>query len=240
MRRSSPCRSTRRPTATTSASRRLIGETGYTTLERRGTRPTLDVNGMWSGFTGHGAKTIIPAHAHAEASCRLVAAEDPDVIFERFRDHVLAIASPGVTTTVDLHRGRHAESDADRPSRDAGRRAGAGGHVRRGAGVQPRRRQASPYAPPSDRSSGCPSSCWASCRPTRNAHAPNEWMLLRNYELGIRAVIRTFDELGLAATLKATPGLSRAAVAVWIWWVRVGVFVLLSGASLCATAPPGR
>ena len=51
----------------------LVGETGWTTLERRGARPTLDVNGMWSGFQGEGAKTIIPAHAHAKVSTRLVA-----------------------------------------------------------------------------------------------------------------------------------------------------------------------
>ena len=56
----------------------LVGEAGYTTLERRGGRPTLDVNGLWGGFQGEGAKTIIPAHAHAKISCRLVAAQDPE------------------------------------------------------------------------------------------------------------------------------------------------------------------
>ena len=60
----------------------LVGEAGWTTLERRGARPTLDVNGMWSGFQGEGAKTIIPAHAHAKVSARLVAAPGPERIFE--------------------------------------------------------------------------------------------------------------------------------------------------------------
>jgi len=55
----------------------LFGEEGFSTLERRGGRPTLDVNGMWSGFQGEGSKTIIPAHAHAKVSCRLVANQDP-------------------------------------------------------------------------------------------------------------------------------------------------------------------
>ena len=74
----------------------LVGEAGYTTLERKATRPTLDVNGIWGGFQGEGSKTIIPAHAHAKVSCRLVSAQDPDDIFEKFRDFVVAIAPPGV------------------------------------------------------------------------------------------------------------------------------------------------
>jgi acetylornithine deacetylase/succinyl-diaminopimelate desuccinylase-like protein len=62
----------------------LAGESGYSTLERRATRPTLDVNGIWGGFTGDGTKTIIPAHAHAKVSCRLVVHQDPDTIFAAF------------------------------------------------------------------------------------------------------------------------------------------------------------
>ena len=72
----------------------LVGEAGWTTLERRGARPTLDVNGMWSGFQGEGAKTIIPAHAHAKISARLVADQRPEQIFEALRDHV-AVARAG-------------------------------------------------------------------------------------------------------------------------------------------------
>ena len=78
----------------------LAGETGWTTLERRGARPTLDVNGIWGGFQGEGSKTIIPGHASAKVTCRLVADQDPDRIFALLRDHVLAIAPPGVRVDV--------------------------------------------------------------------------------------------------------------------------------------------
>src|SRR3954452_20547449 len=78
----------------------LVGEVGFTTLERRGARPTLDVNGIWGGFQGEGSKTIIPAHAHAKVSCRLVADMDPDTTFNRVRDYVASIAPPGVDVTV--------------------------------------------------------------------------------------------------------------------------------------------
>src|SRR5919197_4395209 len=72
----------------------LAGEVGYSLLERRGARPTLDVNGIWGGFQGEGSKTIIPAHAHAKVSCRLVTDQDPDRIFQQLREYVLAIAPP--------------------------------------------------------------------------------------------------------------------------------------------------
>src|SRR5256714_6881389 len=102
----------------------LAGEAGYTTLERRGVRPTLDVNGIWAGFQGEGAKTIIPAHAHAKVSCRLVPNQEPDRIFELFRDHVARIAPPGVRTTVTLlGRGRPSLTPMDHPATQAAARA---------------------------------------------------------------------------------------------------------------------
>ena len=118
----------------------LVGEAGFSTLERRATRPTLDVNGIWGGFTGEGSKTIIPAHAHAKVSCRLVAAQDPDRIFEAFRAYVEEIAPPGVTTTVRYLGGGHSEHDAVGPSRDTCRCACARGDLRTCAGLHPRGR----------------------------------------------------------------------------------------------------
>jgi acetylornithine deacetylase/succinyl-diaminopimelate desuccinylase-like protein len=63
---------------------KLYGETGYSTLERTWARPSLDVNGMLAGFTGEGAKTVIPATAMAKISMRLVPNQDPDKIARLF------------------------------------------------------------------------------------------------------------------------------------------------------------
>ena len=118
----------------------LVGEVGYSTLERRATRPTLDVNGLWGGFQGHGTKTIIPAHAHAKVSCRLVPAQEParhlrEVPRLRARDRAARGEGHGPGP-----RRRAAQPDAHRPSDDQGRRAGARSHVRSGAGLHPRGR----------------------------------------------------------------------------------------------------
>ena len=117
-------RSTTRPTGRRSPCRALVGETGWTTLERKGARPTLDVNGMWSGFQGDGAKTIIPAHAHAKISTRLVANQDPRRVFEALRDYVAEVASPGVTvTTTFIHGGEPSLTPTDHPATQAAARA---------------------------------------------------------------------------------------------------------------------
>src|SRR6266576_3030524 len=95
----------------------LVGEVGYTTLERRSARPTLDVNGIWGGFQGQGSKTIIPAHAHAKVSCRLVADMDPDKTFERVRDRVMALAPKGVRVDIQLiNKGMWSLTGIDHPA----------------------------------------------------------------------------------------------------------------------------
>ena len=80
-----------------------FGEEGYTTLERRWSRPTLDVNGMWGGYQGEGAKTIIPSFAAAKVSMRLVPDQDPAEIAELFSKHVREVAPPGVEVEVVCH-----------------------------------------------------------------------------------------------------------------------------------------
>ena len=172
----------------------LVGEVGYSTLERRATRPTLDVNGMWSGFQGAGTKTIIPAHAHAKVSCRLVTAQEPGDIFEKFRAFVLEIAPPGVKVTVqDLGSGRPSLTPIDHPMTRAAARAlestfgRAPVYIREGGSI--------PITASFESILGLPVVLLGFAQPHENAHAPDEWMSLANYEGAIRAIVATFDEI---------------------------------------------
>jgi acetylornithine deacetylase/succinyl-diaminopimelate desuccinylase-like protein/GT2 family glycosyltransferase len=172
----------------------LVGEVGYSTLERRGTRPTLDVNGLWGGFQGDGSKTIIPAHAHAKVSCRLVAAQDPDRIFEAFKAYVEEIAPPGVTTTVRLlGGGLPIVTPIDHPAAQAAARAleatfgQAPVYIREGGSI--------PVCASFTSILGHSVVLLGFVQPDAHAHAPNEWMDLGNYETSIRTIARTWDEL---------------------------------------------
>lgn len=80
--------------------REVKGEKGYTTLERTGIRPCLDVNGIWGGYTGEGAKTVLPSEAHAKISMRLVPNQDSGKITKLFEEHFKAIAPEYVTVEV--------------------------------------------------------------------------------------------------------------------------------------------
>ncbi len=182
----------------------LVGEVGYSTLERRGGRPSLDVNGIWGGFQGDGAKTIIPAHAHAKISCRLVANQEPDRIFELFKAYVEDIAPPGTVTTVhDLGGGSPSLTPIDHPATQAAARAleatfgQAPVYIREGGSI--------PVCASFERILGLPVVLVGFDPPDQQAHAPNEWMDLRNYETGIRTIALMWDEIaalgrgGLAA-----------------------------------------
>ncbi len=81
------------------------GEKGYTVLERTGTRPTLDVNGIWGGYTGEGAKTVLPSKAYAKISMRLVPNQISKEISNLFADHFKKIAPEGITVKVTPHHG---------------------------------------------------------------------------------------------------------------------------------------
>ena len=83
----------------------VYGEKGYTTNERNSIRPTLDVNGIWGGYTGEGAKTVIPSKAYAKISMRLVPNQDWQTITQRFTTHFKNIAPKGVTVKVTPHHG---------------------------------------------------------------------------------------------------------------------------------------
>lgn len=87
--------------------REVGGEEGYNTLERASIRPTLDVNGMWGGYIGEGAKTVLPSKAYAKISMRLVPDQDPHIITDKFVEHFLRIAPPAVQVKVTPHHGGH-------------------------------------------------------------------------------------------------------------------------------------
>lgn len=83
----------------------IKGEKGYTTVERTGIRPTLDVNGIWGGYTGEGAKTVLPSRAHAKISMRLVPNQNSKEITELFTDYFKSVAPPYVKVKVTAHHG---------------------------------------------------------------------------------------------------------------------------------------
>lgn len=86
----------------------VYGEEGYHTLERNAVRPTLDVNGIWGGYTGEGAKTVIPSKAYAKISMRLVANQDWEKITDLFTRHFTSLAPKGVKVKVKPHHGGQA------------------------------------------------------------------------------------------------------------------------------------
>lgn len=94
--------------------REVKGEEGFSTLERTGIRPTLDVNGIWGGYTGEGAKTVLPGKAFAKISMRLVPDQVSDEITELFTKHFVAMAPPYVSVKVNpLHGGEPAVTSTD-------------------------------------------------------------------------------------------------------------------------------
>jgi acetylornithine deacetylase/succinyl-diaminopimelate desuccinylase-like protein len=179
----------------------LFGEDGFTTLERRGGRPTLDVNGIWGGFQGEGSKTIIPAHAHAKLSCRLVPDQDPEVIFERLRTYVEQVAPPGVRTTLRyLGGGKPSLTPADHPVTMAAARALEATFGRRPVFI--REGGSIPVCASFEDTLGEPVVLLGFAPSDGHAHAPNEWMDLGNYETGIRTIVRLWDEIAGLPSLR--------------------------------------
>jgi len=168
------------------------GEAGYSTVERRGGRPTLDVNGIWGGFTGDGSKTIIPAHAHAKISCRLVMAQDPAKIALQVEAALKAAAPRGLQVEVkNLGNGYPFLTPLGDPYLNA-----AAAALKETFGADPlylREGGSIPIAALFQRELSLPVVLLGFTPPDDNAHAPNESMDLGNFEGGIRAVIRALD-----------------------------------------------
>jgi acetylornithine deacetylase/succinyl-diaminopimelate desuccinylase-like protein len=172
----------------------LFGEPGFLPLERRGARPTLDVNGIWGGFQGEGSKTIIPALAHAKVSCRLVADMQTQRTFERVRDFVMSIAPPGVIVEVNkLNEGDWSLTPIDHPATRA-----AAECLEEVFGEKPfylHEGGSIPAGATFTRELGLPVVLLGFTPPDDQAHAPNESMRLDNYEGGLRTLVRYWQKL---------------------------------------------
>jgi acetylornithine deacetylase/succinyl-diaminopimelate desuccinylase-like protein len=173
----------------------LVGEPGYSVLERTWARPTLDVHGMPGGFTGAGAKTVIPARAQAKVSMRLVPKMTPAKAFAQFKSYVLEVAPPGVEVEVRLiHTGDACLVPVDNPYIQAATRALR--EVWKKETVFIRTGGSIPIVGDFARHLGLPSVMMGFGLPDDNLHAPNEKFNLDNFKFGIESLIRFLEEAG--------------------------------------------
>jgi acetylornithine deacetylase/succinyl-diaminopimelate desuccinylase-like protein len=173
---------------------RLFGESGYSTLERVWARPTFEVNGLLSGFTGDGAKTVLPATAMAKVSMRLVPDQDPKKIGDLFEAHVQKIAPKTVELKITrMHGGKPWMTEFDNKYVRAAGRA-----IERGFGQSPvfnREGGSIPVVSTFQQELGLPSVLFGVGLPDENAHAPNEKLDLGNFHNGIIASAFLYEEI---------------------------------------------
>jgi acetylornithine deacetylase/succinyl-diaminopimelate desuccinylase-like protein len=173
------------------------GEAGYSILEQTTARPTLDCNGIWGGFTGDGAKTVLPSEASAKFSCRLVPNQTPEKIGELVRAHIERIAPADVKVEVrSLHGGSPVITERDTPSVQAAMRAfekcwGKEPVFVRGGGSIP---VVATFA----EVLGAPTVLMGFGYDDDRLHSPNEKFDLACFEAGIRTSTYLWDELARA------------------------------------------
>jgi acetylornithine deacetylase/succinyl-diaminopimelate desuccinylase-like protein len=177
---------------------KVSGESGYTTLERTWARPTIEVNGLLSGFTGPGAKTVLPAVAMAKISMRLVPNQDPDRISELFESYMKDIAPKTVSLKITrMSGGKPWMTAFDSPFVQAAGRA-----IEKGFGRAPvftREGGSIPVVSTFQEELGLPSVLFGVGLPDENAHAPNERLDLSNFHNGIIASAYLYREIGALA-----------------------------------------
>lgn len=172
---------------------KLVGEKGYSVLERTWARPTLDVHGIVGGFTGAGAKTVIPAKATAKISMRLVPIMKPEIAFRQFSDFVQTLRPEGVSVEVRLiHSGEPSVIPTDNPWVRAATRAMKKVwnkdtvFIRSGGSI--------PIVGDFAENLKIPSVMMGFGLPDDGLHAPNEKFHIPNFHRGIESVIRFFEE----------------------------------------------
>jgi acetylornithine deacetylase/succinyl-diaminopimelate desuccinylase-like protein len=172
----------------------LAGEAGHGALERIWVRPTLDVNGLLSGYTGEGAKTVLPSKAMAKVSMRLVPDQDFKEVERLFTEQVKRLAPAGVTVEVlALHGGQPWYAEPSGPLFAAAETA-----LERAFGQKPvliREGGSIPIVQAFQETFGAPAVLIGFGLPGENAHAPNEWMLVENFHRGAEAIAMMYDAL---------------------------------------------
>ena len=176
-------------------SSRLTGEPGYSVLERTWARPSLDVHGMPGGFTGAGAKTVIPAKAVAKVSMRLVPDQTPQQAFAQYKSYVESLKPDGIELDVRLiHSGDPIVIGTDNPYIQAATHAlkkvwgKETVFIRSGGSI--------PIVGDFERHLKIPTVMMGFGLPDDNLHAPNEKFHLANFYRGIESIIVFFEELG--------------------------------------------
>ncbi len=173
----------------------VVGEPGFTTIERLGARPTLDVNGILGGFTGAGAKTVLPSRAMAKVSMRLVPHQKHHDIAEKVISYIAAIAPAGVTVSVqDLHGADPVLVDTSSPAIVMAAKA-----LERTFGVPcrfTREGGSIPVVLLFDTVLGAPTVLMGFGLNNENAHSPDEHFSLANFHTGMRAVATYYAMMG--------------------------------------------
>jgi acetylornithine deacetylase/succinyl-diaminopimelate desuccinylase-like protein len=171
------------------------GEEGYSILERLTARPTLDIHGLWGGYSGEGAKTIIPATASAKLSTRLVPDQDYHEIERLVAEHLARIAPEGVKVEVKtIHGGAPAMTPVDHPA--VAVTADVLEHAFGKAPVYLRSGGSIPVVAALEMQLGLKSVLVGFASPNGNAHSPNEWIPIANVHGGMDAIVRLWDALG--------------------------------------------
>lgn len=173
---------------------RAFGDPDFSVLERKGARPTLEVNGLWSGYTGPGSKTIIPATAHAKITCRLVPNQDPHAVIERVMAAIRAAAPPATEVSFSGDRGSPASIvDRHAPQVQAAVRAATATYGNspyfelEGGSI--------PVVHDFQTRLGKPIILLGFGLPEDNIHSPNERYAVACFEKGIEASVRFLAEL---------------------------------------------
>ncbi len=174
--------------------KQLYGEKGFTTLERLWVRPTLECNGIWGGFTGEGAKTVLPSKAFAKISMRLVPNQKQVRIADLFERHIKKIAPRSISITVHrIHGGEPAITPIDSP----GVRAAVAA-LEKGFGKKPlyqREGGSIPIVVQFKEVLGLDTVLLGFGQPDENSHAPDEFLSLNHFYGGVRTAIHFFNEL---------------------------------------------